>query len=356
MNTKTKKLAAILMATALTVAMVVPAFAATDPVDHTEGDAITEMLFDKIVDTDANTFQPNQTFSFTVEVEQPTSGETAGDDAIAVSAGKPGAVTVNTIATTPNTKGPKTYTGNEGGKFTFDASKFTQPGIYKYKVTETADTTNPDMKYAEPQYLYVYVRRGSNGCEVYGASLVDTTAGVTNKKTGAFTNTYKTNGNTEEVFKDLTIEKTITGTQADTSKIFNFKLTVNSINNNRTKYMVTLADGTVAELTAGTAYDFTLGNGQSIKVENLSSSDTYTIVETEADQDGYKTTYSNNNGETTVATNRKMAADKDITETVTNTRNSVTPTGIFMSYAPYIAMIAAAAVLAFVFLRKREEI
>jgi hypothetical protein len=46
----------------------------------------------------------------------------------------------------------------------------------------------------------------------------------------------------------------------------------------------------------------------------------------------------------------------DKTETIINKKDAVTPTGIVMSYGPYIAMIAAAAVLAFVFLRRKEEL
>ena len=95
-------------------------------------------------------------------------------------------------------------------------------------------------------------------------------------------------------------------------------------------------------------YEFQLKDGEFIKVENLSTNDTYTVTEVESGQDGYTTT-----GEVKTATNM-VSTDK--TETIINNKDAVTPTGIVMSYGPYIAMIAAAAVLAFVFLRRKEEI
>ncbi len=364
MKTRAKKLAAILLAATLTAAMAVPAFAATDPVDKTGSpDKITEMLFDKIVETDADTYQPEATFSFTVEAESPTSGETAGKDSnnkgIPVSAGVDGAVTVNTVTTDPSLKGENiTYSGDKGGKFTFDAGKFTQPGIYKYKVTETqSSAADPDMKYAEPQYLYVYVRWDSSGtkCEVYAASLVDTTEGVADTKSGAFTNTYKKTNKTEEDFKDLTISKTVTGSQGDTSKYFEFTLTITSGSNRKYYYVSNVADNTEEgknKIEAGKPYTFKLKHDQSIVIENLSGNDSYTVTENDYSADGYTTKI----GGTEKREQSETMPKSDTTVTFENNKEAVNPTGIIMNYGPYIAMIVAAAVLAFVFLRRKEEI
>ena len=327
----------------------IPAFAA-DPVGSKEGPAITEMTFDKIVQADEDTYQPQESISFTVSPANPVDGETAGDPSIPVVAGETGGASFDApITTDPTKQGDQTYQG----KFKFDKSKFKQPGIYKYRVTENALANNPDMKLAADQYLYVYVRRPVNQteCEVYAASLMDTDQNAENKKSGAFTNEYKTSGNTNDEFKDLTITKTVTGTQGDTSKYFNFKLTITSGSNRKFYEVSNVADNTEegkTKVESGVEYTFKLHSGQSIVIENLSTNDTYTITEDEAGQDGYKTT-----GQVGTA---KNMINEDIEEIITNEKNAVNPTGIFMSYGPYIAMIVAAAVLAFVFLRRREEI
>ena len=338
MKTRAKRLAAILVAAVMTAAIAIPAFADDEA-------AITEMTFKKTVETDANTYQPNETFSFEVTPEAPTSNEKAGAPATVVTQGAAGGVTVSTVATDPTKKGTQSY---ETGKFTFTPSAFTQPGIYKYKVHETnTKTDNPDMNYAGDQYLYVYVRRNGDAMEVYAASLVDPDKTGEAAKSGEFTNVYKKNGGDGPEFADLTIKKTVAGDFGETNKDFEFTLNITS--SDRTTYMATKtkADDTTEDVTVPAGgYTFTLKSGETLKVENLSSSDKYTVTETAAE--GYTT-----EGTVTTATNM---ATSDVEVNVTNTRNAVTPTGIFMSYGPYIAMIAAAAVLAFVFLRKREEI
>ena len=352
MKTRATKLAAILMAAVLTAAMAIPAFAADDDASSTStteaatatgtatGDAITSMTFSKTVDADANTYQPKETFKFTVAGASVTEGEKYND--AVVSAGT-GTITASDVVTDSTLKGKQIYTST----LSFSGLSFTQPGVYKYTVTETAGT-NKDMTYdSSTRNLYVYVRWNADqtATEIYGAAMSKDS--TTTNKSADFKNEYKKSNKTDE-FQDLIIQKTVTGAQGDTSKLFNFTLTITS-GSNRKYYMVsTTANGSAEQLESGVAYKFRLKHGESIKIENLSANDTYTITETESGKDGYTTT-----GEVTTA---KNMATTETTETITNNKDAVTPTGIFMSYGPYIAMIAAAAVLAFVFLRKREEI
>lgn len=350
MKTRTKKLAAILTAVVLTAAMAVPAFAADEAAGAVETGAndaaITSMDFDKVVDADDNTYQPAETFKFTVEGATVTDGEEYNN--AVVSAGT-GTITIADVATDATLKGKQTYDGT----IDFSALSLSQPGVYKYTVTETKGS-NKDMIYDTTKTLYVYARwkdasDTSKGTEVYGAALTNT-AGSTADKSATFTNTYKYNGGDEDEpeFQDLTIKKEVKGTMGDTSKLFDFTLTITS-GSNRTTYVVsTTANGSAATLTSGTPYTFSLKHGESIVIENLSALDTYTITETDYSGEGYAT-------EGTVTTAKNMAKTAT-TETITNTKNAVTPTGIIMNYAPYIAMIGAAVVLAFVFLRRKEEL
>ena len=354
MKTRATKLAAILMAAVLTAAMAIPAFAADDDASSTStteaatatgtatGDAITSMTFSKTVDADANTYQPKETFKFAVAGASVTEGEKYNDAVVSAGTGT-GTITASDVVTDSTLKGKQIYTST----LSFSGLSFTQPGVYKYTVTETAGT-NKDMTYdSSTRNLYVYVRWNADqtATEIYGAAMSKDS--TTTNKSADFKNEYKKSNKTDE-FQDLIIQKTVTGAQGDTSKLFNFTLTITS-GSNRKYYMVsTTANGSAEQLESGAAYKFQLKHGESIKIENLSANDTYTITETESGKEGYTTT-----GEVKTA---KNMATTETTETITNKKDAVTPTGIFMSYGPYIAMIAAAAVLAFVFLRKREEI
>ena len=347
MKTRAKRLAAILMAAVMTAAMAVPAFAASDTTDSeaatetgsTTGIAISSMDFTKVVDADANTYQPEETFKFTVAGA--TAGENEKYNGAVVSTGT-GSITAADVTTDPTLMGKQTYKSS----LDFSSLSFDQPGVYKYTVTETKGT-NKDMTYDKKRTLYVYVRWNSAGdaTEIYGAAM---TEDESTTKSANFTNVYKTSGDTTDEFKDLTVKKKVTGAQGDTSKLFNFQLTITSGSGRKYYKVSTTANGSAEQLESGKTYDFQLKNGDKIVVENLSTNDTYMVIETESGKDGYTTT-----GEVNQA---KAMVNKDTTETITNNKDAVTPTGIVMSYGPYMLMIAAAAVLAFVFLRKREEI
>ena len=351
MKTRAKRLAAILMAAVMMTAMAVPAFAdpsqttdnpAATATGSTTGGAITSMEFTKVVDADDNTYQPEETFTFTVSGAPVQGGETYNDAVVSSGTNGTGSITAANVVTNYNELGKKTY------KSSLDFSKvsFDQPGVYKYTVTETKGS-NVDMTYDTTRTLYVYVRWNNDKTqtEIYGAAMTE--AGSTTKSAN-FTNVYKTSGNTTNEFKDLTITKSVTGAQGDTSKLFSFKLKITSGSGRHYYKVSTTANDSAEQLESGVDYEFQLKDGESIKVENLSTNDTYTVTEVESGQDGYTTT-----GEVKTATNM-VSTNK--TETIINNKDAVTPTGIVMSYGPYIAMIAAAAVLAFVFLRRKEEI
>ena len=65
-------------------------------------------------------------------------------------------------------------------------------------------------------------------------------------------------------------------------------------------------------------------------------------------EEGYTVTYSDEDGKGTVS-----ADDTELT--ITNHKDAVTPTGIVMTFAPYVALIGLAGVFAATFLRKRRE-
>lgn len=322
-----KSLTSFAIASTMLFSAAAPAFAA----DTTAKDPL-KPTFKKVVDVqDDDTYQPAETFKFTVKGVAPTPGETRKD--MTVSEGK-GTILASDVTTDVKEKGDQTYTSS------FDLSQlsFRQPGIYKYEVKETAGK-NSDMDYdGTTRYLYVFAKRDNDKVSVYGSELVSG-----DEKSDKFTNGY---GVGNKAFKDLTIKKEVTGVMGDTQKDWNFNLTLTS-GSGRSTYVVKQGNETKT-LTSGQTYEFTLKSGESIKVENLSTTDTYTVTEDESGLDNYETT-----GEVTDAKN--MAA-KDVTEIITNNRDAVTPTGIMMMYGPYALMVALAVALGlFVAKKHRAE-
>ena len=99
---------------------------------------------------------------------------------------------------------------------------------------------------------------------------------------------------------------------------------------------------------------FELGNGEFAVVYGLSAGDKYTVSEEDCSGEGYVTKINDNKvtgGNYTIT--GSLSADATIR--YENIRNASTPTGVILNIAPYIAMVALAGVLAFVFLRRRHN-
>ena len=103
-------------------------------------------------------------------------------------------------------------------------------------------------------------------------------------------------------------------------------------------------------LTSGTPGTIYLSNGETATIYGLDSDDKYTVTETDYTDDGYKTKVDDQTGRTKTDT-----IDKDTTVIFENNRNVSTPTGIIMNIAPYIVLVAFAAVAALFFLRRRNN-
>ena len=104
---------------------------------------------------------------------------------------------------------------------------------------------------------------------------------------------------------DLTITKTVAGNAGDTSKAFNFTVTLGDTGINGTFGEMTFTDGVAT---------FVLKHGESKTAAALPAGITYTVTETEANQDGYTTTDANASG--------NIVKDATVTAAFTNTKNS----------------------------------
>ena len=104
---------------------------------------------------------------------------------------------------------------------------------------------------------------------------------------------------------NLSVAKTVAGNNGDTSKAFNFTVTLSDTGINGKFGEMTFANGVAT---------FVLKHGESKTAVGLPAGITYTVTEAEADKDGYTTTSVNASG--------SIIKDDTAAVTFTNTRNS----------------------------------
>ena len=345
----------------------------------------TSTTFDKylVMDVDANV--PNATFAFTVA---PGTAIAATENRVAVLAGigTPTIADVTFAPTDSTTAGlpSDTDTATAGqqyatqtAKVDFSGISFTEPGIYRYIVTETA-TTNQGVTNDESatRTLDVYVTDNDGALEVSsyvlhtgtdapaagadkGSADVSNTGDKLGDKSAGYTNTYDTS--------NLTFSKTVSGNQASRDKYFAFTVTIRgavagtvydvdltkadvniSANPNdattcignavtQPQRLTVPADGTVTQV-------FYLQHGQEITIKGLAKGTEYAVTENPED---YKQTAPDNASGTIVS--------EDVTAAFTNTRSGVIPTGVLLTVAPFAAIMAVGAVGIIVMVGKKRK-
>lgn len=242
---------------------------------------------------------------------------------------------------------------------TLDFSKvqFTEPGVYRYIITEAGTNQGITNDADLTRVLDVYVNDAS--AEVDGA--------YTDKKSQGFTNSYDTS--------DLTLRKQVTGNQASRDKYFEFTLNIDKAQPN-TKYDVVIdeadatskANAATIEANAGKAnvtsittddagkatQKFYLQHGQQITVQGLAKDTTYAVTENTED---YKSTA--NTKDTPVVDTKAdtEAAPVDGTIVSTDLTTGFLNTGVIMAVAPFavVTILGGAGVVTMVMKRNNKE-
>lgn len=323
------RIAAALLAGTMMMAMGTTVFA--------EGNGPKNVTITKKITKDANDYAPATTFEFRIT---PGSAVDASEGQDAIYAGPDDgayfAEGAGKITSTPDTSDIGETTTTVGTTtISIDESKFTAPGIYRYNVSEDAGTYEGITYSTETKYFDVYVNSSN---KVYAYTFTDA-ADEYGKDDGVFTNDYTG-------IYDVTITKKVTGNQGDKSKEFDFPISVTGAANE--KFYVTFSDNREAiTLTVDNASQtIKLKDGQSATIHGLSATDRYSVEEVNYTKDGYTTT---------VEGDKSGCISKNITVTFTNYKEATTPTGIMTNVAPYVLMVAVAAVLAVVFLRRKNN-
>lgn len=306
------------------------------------GNPITTIPVTKNVLTDGNTMAPNTTFEFEVAVADAGTFNDRNKNQV-VYKGIDGGLTAETgAAFTPGGKGSAAETYTAEGSLKTDAAVFKRPGVYHYTVTEkannyegvTTDTTSYDV------YVYVYNRTDG----LYVGNVVSAKNG--DKADLIFNNDYGQDKN-KDTTHDVVIKKVITGNQAVESDTFQLVVTVTGTAGE--KYKVTLDNAEQNPLTSGEKATYTVTNNTKIHIYGLTKGDKVQAIE-EANTQGYQATYTTGLSEGTLTISRDGSE-----ATVTNTKNSTSPTGIILNYGPYILMIVLAGSMAAFFFQKKSQ-
>lgn len=381
------------------------AFAAVTPVT---GPATVN--FDKYLVVDKDTNIPNTRINFAIT---PGTASAADSTHMAVYSGPTGA-TVGYVDFAPSdTTYTAVQTGDDVKNFTAGSDKyakkvaaidlsgvtFTEPGIYRYELTE-ASATDPAVGFdaTTPLYFDVYVTSDAAGALTVSSTVLHTNAtaparnatsgssdvaaagDAVSDKTKGFTNTYPT--------QTLTFSKDVAGNQASRDKYFAFTLTISGVTAGNT-YTVDLSDAdasiaanpnaattcitsavtqpntlTVPAGATSVSQVYYLKDTQSISVLGLPIGASYTVVEAEEDYTPAVTVTgdvdASNQNEAVITANHQAAGTIDdndgaITAAFTNTRDGIIPTGVIMAVAPFaIGLCLFGAAIIFIVNRRRR--
>ena len=405
-------LGAIALASAMTMSMGTPVFALNLPRPDgysTEIGGTKTTTFDKYLVMDKQAEVPNASFTYAVTAGTAKAYDVAGKkfavlagvDADKVTMASVGTEAANTITYEPGdaTLDDENALVKDYDKVTekyakktailnFSKCRFTEPGIYRYIVTESgtnqAVTNDADATRVVDVYVNDASGEGENKLEIAGYVLhsnaddaPDVSLGENNGSTGSYVGTKSQGFTNSYDTSDILIAKQVSGNQASRDKYFEFTVNITGAVPG-TVYDVDLsnADATTktnaatitanegktnpAKLTVGAdgtvTQKFYLAHNQSIVIQGVAKDSKYKVTENAED---YKSTPADaisdeaDKGDATSGT----VASEDIHTGYLNTRNGVIPTGVIMTVAPFAAvtLLGGAGAVTMVMTKKKSE-
>ena len=309
---------------------------------------------------------PNVTYTYTITAGSAI-GATANSPEVKAGVGTPA------ISSVTYTKGD-TVTQNEVTKnvtITFPEGTFTAPGIYRYVITESANT-NTDIADVDgnTRYMDVYVVNDSDGGYKIDATVFTETAVTPTFDKETKQPTY--GGKNEEITDayttyELSLDKVVEGNMGNKDQLFDFTIDFSGPANTS----FTLGDQQINLDGNGTgSVSLKLADGTAIaELTGIPSTVTYTVTEKLSSSEGYDTSFavkrgtgaSQNIAKDTAASNSEKVTATSQTMTkadnavvVTNAKRTVSPTGIMLNITPYALLAGLASALGALFFRRKK--
>lgn len=370
---KKTRIAKMLTAAALSAAMVMTMGGMTAFAAAPNPNAVATFTFDKtlIVPEEANV--PDAEFSFTVtgtatkgEADTRDIKEGIGD----LSFADVEFATNDNKLTKTGTDGATVYYAEKDLVLTIPADTYTQPGIYRYIISESTGTSvlvKDDITNDADKYMDVRVVNSEGTLTIQDVKLFDDVDN-TGVKADGFTNTYTTYG--------LTLTKHVKGDMGETDVPFTFTVEFSGPVGTTFQLDGTGSFGDAKTITLTGDEGDTIGTAtltesvllkadETFEVSGIPSCVTYTITE-KTPGNNYKTNNVVNGNwenltftESVETTNLQTMGERNNAVDFVNYRDSsaddIPMTGIILNFAPYILLVAFAGVFAVLFLRKRRE-
>lgn len=252
----------------------------------------------------------------------------------------------------------------------FSQVQFTEPGVYRYILTESGDnqaiTNDADLTRVVDVYVddasavgedgtlnkklkiagYVLHSNADDAPDVAAGENMGSTGTYVATKSQGFTNEYDTS--------DLTFRKEVKGNQASHDKYFEFTVTITgAVEGTVYDVDITNADATsgnnaatitentgkenVTSLTVGkggtVTQKFYLQHGQEVKIQGIAKDTKYDVIENKED---YKSTPAGITNYTDAVNG--TVESTDLKTSYLNTREGSIPTGVIMTVAPFAAV------------------
>ena len=259
---------------------------------------------------------------------------------------------------------------------TTDLTKFTDPGIYRYALTDTttaealaAAGVDRSEAFDDVRYIDVYIQNAQGGGLVVEGYVVGSDAdenGILAKETFDTSTPVEegTPADTRDVFNTYNVKLTKNVSGEMGAKHHPFPFEVDITDGGRVVYAAKgTAPSDAADTTAytsATEIETRLMHGESYYIGGLRKNDTVSYTETNDTDDTYLVSVQGTDGVTPgnvapggVKTMPAKAAPGIADVTFDNNLHSISPTGVVTRFGPYIGMILIAAVL--VIVRKKAN-
>ena len=239
---------------------------------------------------------------------------------------------------------------------------FDKLGNYNFTISETAstDSTNYPVDSTNTYTLLVEVRNEVDENGVPTGNLIATKHLIDNA-TDTKISADSTGSSVKLPFTqdagrtEVSLTKTVSGDLADTSKYFEFKVTVEGVTGEEFAVAGGSSDQNPTVVVANTPVSIYVKSGETITIgnEQIRFGSTYSFTEVDSGE-GYTTNITLGDGtvkEETLETG-ELTADSDSAKnkvTFENVKESSTLTGVILNIAPYVLMIVVAVLLIVVF-------